>query len=356
MNREDLVSILVPACVVSACLGAFGTYFYLGASKKAPPVASAPAAEPAPAQAAKAAPLVEAPGSGLSTIQMMRMDPAGFLNKTVKLYVYLKPTDYFNYGYRTARDSHFGFEACDGEGNRQNCANFYIVKDKGRELLQTVLANGGDKYHGPVSIIASNLKFRYESASSELFEILDYRIGEDKALSAAGYTVPDLFTQMGIVVTRLETRWEARDQQSYEGPLWVPVVRLYLKNSGSLSLRDLELDGNFISLKNNESFGTGSGSLSYRESLEPGQTRFLDVSASIGYRGSPPYPLPEIKADLILNKGELGSVTFTGEKMDVTSVKLEALKAVAAVAQATPAVPAQPPRQQASTAAKVVPK
>lgn len=331
---NQLLTVTLPACALSVCIGIGGTYFTLNSKSKSGAVADQkPSAQSLEEkqkpedQKAETKDIPEVADSGLTTIEMMKIDPEKFINKAAKLYVYVKPSDYYNFGYSDARDSHFDFEACEQNGNGTVCANFYIVKSKGRELLNAYMKQNDGRHAGPITIVASNLKFRYETNSSAEFEMLDFKIGEDPDLSVSGYKVPDFLSQMGILVTRIETKWEAHEQSNRE-MLWTPMVRIYLKNGGDKPLRKLSLEGSFMLPAKNESFGTGTGSLSYNESLEPGQTRFLDVSSSIGYRGDVPYPIPEIMTTLVLNKAELGSVHFTGNELKVTSVKIETLEPV----------------------------
>lgn len=312
--------------------GVGGTYIFMKkkySSAGAQPTQSE-AQNSAPAMAEKSEPVAkqepaETANSGLTRIQMLRLDPQSFVNRTAKIYVGVLASDYYNFGYSDARDSHFAFKACDGEG-RENCANFFMVKDKARPLLQKIMEDPNHaEGFGPVTLIVSNLKFRYQSSSSEEFEILDYRMGIDKNLSSAGYTVPDFLSQMGITPTQVQTAW-IREGNLDGSSLWVPRVRIYFKNSGTLSLNHLNLQGSFVEVSKNESFGTGEGSLSYNEKLEPGQSRFLDVHGSIGYRNNPPYPIPLVKVELQVNKSEIGAITFTDGAIKVSSVKVEELK------------------------------
>lgn len=262
----------------------------------------------------------ESSSSGLTQIHAMRIDPMRFLNKTAKVYAYIKAADYYNYGYRNARESHYVFNACDNDGH-VNCVYFYVTKEKGAALVDRYLnlkQTNNNEYVGPFTLIVTNLKARNED-SPEHFEMIDWKEGYDKTKMASNYPIPKFLDQLGIAIVEVKTFW--KETRSTEGSLlWIPAMKFQVKNNGKYDLKNIDFKVDFTYVADKESFGVGTGGLGYEEVLKPGITREIEVSATRGLTWRVPQDA-EVQSSVQLNREHLGDVTFIWDKIKFTSVE-----------------------------------
>jgi hypothetical protein len=107
----------------------------------------------------------------LHTVREVESDQPNFLNQPFILKGTIEISDYYNYGYRRAEQTHYSFRINDGTGKR---CNAYMERGKVGGLRQQLLSAGGP-IKGSFSVVL--LSRRYERNSGQLFlELLDYRL------------------------------------------------------------------------------------------------------------------------------------------------------------------------------------
>lgn len=119
----------------------------------------------------------------------IKTDPVSFLEKPVVIFVAVRPTDYFNYGYRNARETHFGFEIAQfaSDDNVQPLSLYgYADRRWARPFFEKVskeLEEAAGQYQFvPATLVVTYKKSRYESSPDHL-EILAAVRGEDRSVT-----------------------------------------------------------------------------------------------------------------------------------------------------------------------------
>ncbi len=173
-----------------------------------PATPTSAAAAPAPAPAAPAANSSEkawkVKPTGLSAI---KADPPSYLDKPTLVFVAVKPTDYFNYGYNGARNSHFAFEMRPLEENgRLGAAKLYgyAARSWARpffdEVNKKVEASG--KEYAAATLVVAYSKKRYDGRSADHIEILAGDVGEKLDMDPASVTQAAADSRAGSKNTR----------------------------------------------------------------------------------------------------------------------------------------------------------
>ncbi len=108
--------------------------------------------------------------NGAVNIKKITGDPSSFIDKKVKLYGYIQLSTYFNYGYRDARDSHFSFRFSHDK-YFSKYINVYLEKGIGRKFFDEVTKTD-EEWYGPVTLVLTNLRSRYDKNSPEMWEAL----------------------------------------------------------------------------------------------------------------------------------------------------------------------------------------
>jgi hypothetical protein len=108
----------------------------------------------------------------------IKNDPPTFMERPTLVYVALKPTDYFNWGYRNARETHFGFELAqmDQDENPTSVRMYgYADRKWARPFFEFVskhLEEAAGAYDSvPATLVVTYKKARYESRPEHI-EIL----------------------------------------------------------------------------------------------------------------------------------------------------------------------------------------
>lgn len=119
----------------------------------------------------------------------IKTDPVSFLEKPAIIYVAIRPTDYFNFGYRNARETHFGFEIAQIEpDNKAQPLSLYGYADRrwARPFFEEVskeLEDAAGEYSFVLAtLVVTYKRSRYESSPDHL-EILAASRGEDRSLT-----------------------------------------------------------------------------------------------------------------------------------------------------------------------------
>jgi hypothetical protein len=105
------------------------------------------------------------------TVREVRSDQPNFLDQPFLLEGTIEVSNYYNWGYREAEQTHYSFKVIDGTGN--DCAVFGECA-KAAELRQQSFDNSGP-LNGVFTVVL--LSDRYRASSSELLlELLDYHL------------------------------------------------------------------------------------------------------------------------------------------------------------------------------------
>jgi hypothetical protein len=119
----------------------------------------------------------------------IKTDPVTYLEKPVVISVAVRPADYFNYGYRNARESHFSFEIAQLEtDNNVRPLSLYGYADRRwarpffEEVTRELEAAAGEYQFARATLVVMYKRSRYESSPDHL-EILAASRGEDRSLT-----------------------------------------------------------------------------------------------------------------------------------------------------------------------------
>lgn len=137
---------------------------------------------------------VESPDAGqwasppVSALRI-KTDATTYTENPAVIYVAVKPSDYFNFGYRNARETHFAFEIAQfTEGDNAQPMNLYGYADKrwARPFFEAISseleASGGSFQAVPATLLVTYKRSRVESSRDHI-EILAASRGEDRSLS-----------------------------------------------------------------------------------------------------------------------------------------------------------------------------
>ena len=158
----------------------------LSAPTTAPPVATpttgAPALAPGPSAPA-ANPSEKTWKVKPTALSVIKADPPSYLDKPTLVFVMVKPTSYFNYGYNNARNSHFAFEmrTVGGDGRIATDRLFgYAGRSWARPFFDDVnkQLDAGKKGYAPATLVVAYSKKRYDGRSADHIEILAAGVGE----------------------------------------------------------------------------------------------------------------------------------------------------------------------------------
>ena len=139
-----------------------------------------------------------------TTLSRIKTDTVSFLDKPALVYVAVKPTDYFNYGYANARETHFGFELAQlgPDGDVQPLRIYgYADRKWARPFFEKVsrdLESAKGKYDWvQATLVVTYKRSRYQS-SSEHLEILAASMGEDRSLTPESRSLGDGDADAGV--------------------------------------------------------------------------------------------------------------------------------------------------------------
>jgi hypothetical protein len=107
----------------------------------------------------------------LRTVREVESDQPSFLDQPFLLKGTIEISNYYNWGYQRAEQTHYSFRINDGTGHR---CDAYMERGIAGELRQQLLSAGGP-LKGLFTVVL--LRGRYEANASEVFvELLDYRL------------------------------------------------------------------------------------------------------------------------------------------------------------------------------------
>ncbi|MBA2406152.1 MAG: toxin-antitoxin system YwqK family antitoxin [Bdellovibrionales bacterium] len=250
---------------------------------------------------------------GLLRTESLKLNPTLSLDKTVKLYGYIDASDYYNYRYRNANGSHYSLNFSHNSSGTGDI-NLYLRKDKGEEFVEKILkqkAKSANAHYGPVTIILTKLKSRSSSSNDGMYELLHIEDHINKKLPVDKFKVPSLTDQLGIKITKLESRWNIQGRITEK--LHLPVVRLYFTNVSKIPVGGLEFNMEFILVDNKESWGTNTGSMGDSEKLQPGNMMWIDLESPRGFTAYDS-KVPLIKGVLKIGELVLGYVNISSSK------------------------------------------
>ena len=224
-----------------------------------PALSSQGGTESAPAPAAPAAnPSEKAWKVKPTPLSVIKADPPSYLGKPTLVFVAVKPTDYFNYGYRDARNSHFAFEMRPALENGQTgpeklygyAARSWarpFFNEVNQRLGMFVLARDADKKnYVTATLVVAYSKKRYDGRSADHIEILSAEVGEKL----------DMDPQ--VVVSLREQRPESA-QQGGDCDVWQAPPPRYCKTypRGTTAWAARYLSEHGVSLEQSQCFLSG---------------------------------------------------------------------------------------------------
>ncbi|BDG08218.1 hypothetical protein [Anaeromyxobacter paludicola] len=116
-------------------------------------------------------------------LSVIKADPPSYLEKPTLVFVAVKPSDYFNYGYRDTRNSHFAFEmrpALDDGRVGSDQLYGYAARSWARPFFEAVnnQLEGGKYRYATATLIVAYSKRRYDGQSADHVEILAAEVGQ----------------------------------------------------------------------------------------------------------------------------------------------------------------------------------
>jgi hypothetical protein len=172
---------LVAVLVVAGCKRSESPTSTTAPPPAAPTTVSA-AATPAPA-AASTTPKEKMWKVKPTALAVIKADPPSYLGEPTLVFVTVKPTSYFNYGYSNARNSHFAFEMRPAEeSGRLGEAKLYgyAARSWARAFFEEVnkQLDASKKEFAPATLVVAYSKKRYDGRSADHIEILAADVGE----------------------------------------------------------------------------------------------------------------------------------------------------------------------------------
>jgi hypothetical protein len=132
--------------------------------------------EPAPPKAWKMQP---------TALSVIKADPPSYLERPALIFVAVKPSDYFNYGYSEARGTHFAFELREvrAEG-RVGVEGLYGYAPRSwarpffEKVTQALQAEGGKYEYTLATLVVAYSKRRQDASTADHIEILAADVGQ----------------------------------------------------------------------------------------------------------------------------------------------------------------------------------
>lgn len=125
-----------------------------------------------------------------TALAVIKADPPSYIGKVALVYVGIRPSDYFNFGYGDARNTHFAFELRPAlEGGRIGPEQLYGYAERSwaRPFFEAVtksLESGKYRYRDATLLVAY-VPNRYDGRSADHIEILAAEVGEVRGLDPA---------------------------------------------------------------------------------------------------------------------------------------------------------------------------